>query len=33
VIWFSILGSLPFTLALPYADLFWTVVLSVASGL
>ena len=26
VIWFSILGVLPFTLALPYADLTWTVV-------
>ena len=24
VIWISILGVLPFTLALPYADLFWT---------
>ena len=24
VIWFSILGVLPFTVALPYADLFWT---------
>src|SRR5690606_36166084 len=24
VIWFSILGVAPFTLALPYADLFWT---------
>ena len=24
VIWFSILGVLPFTLALPYANLFWT---------
>ena len=24
VIWFSILGVLPFTLALPYADLNWT---------
>jgi FSR family fosmidomycin resistance protein-like MFS transporter len=33
VIWFSILGALPFTLALPYADLFWTGVLSVAVGL
>ena len=30
VIWFSILGVLPFTLALPYADLFWTDVLAVA---
>ncbi len=28
VIWLSILGSLPFALLLPYADLFWTVVLS-----
>jgi FSR family fosmidomycin resistance protein-like MFS transporter len=33
VIWFSILGVLPFTLALPYANLFWTVVLSVPIGL
>ena len=33
VIWFSILGCLPFTLALPYADLTWTVVLSVIIGL
>ncbi len=33
VIWFSILGVLPFTLLLPYADLFWTGVLSVAIGL
>lgn len=32
VIWFSILGVAPFTLALPYADLFWTTVLSVAIG-
>ncbi len=29
VIWLSILGSLPFALVLPYADLFWTGVLSV----
>ena len=29
VIWFSILGVLPFTIALPYADLFWTRALSV----
>jgi MFS transporter, FSR family, fosmidomycin resistance protein len=29
VIWLSILGCLPFALALPYADLTWTVVLSV----
>lgn len=33
VIWFSILGVLPFTLMLPYADLFWTKVLTVAIGL
>jgi FSR family fosmidomycin resistance protein-like MFS transporter len=33
VIWFSILGVLPFTLALPYADLTWTVVLSGVIGL
>jgi MFS transporter, FSR family, fosmidomycin resistance protein len=33
LIWFSILGALPFTLALPYADLFWTSVLSVFAGL
>jgi FSR family fosmidomycin resistance protein-like MFS transporter len=32
VIWFSILGVTPFTLALPYADLFWTSVLSVIIG-
>jgi len=32
VIWFSIFGVLPFTLALPYANLFWTGVLSVAIG-
>jgi FSR family fosmidomycin resistance protein-like MFS transporter len=33
VIWFSILGALPFALMLPYADLFWTGVLSVVVGL
>jgi FSR family fosmidomycin resistance protein-like MFS transporter len=33
VIWFSILGALPFTLMLPYADLFWTGVLSIVIGL
>ncbi|MFI4875363.1 MAG: MFS transporter [Blastopirellula sp. JB062] len=33
VIWFSILGVLPFTLALPYANLFWTAVLTVPIGL
>jgi FSR family fosmidomycin resistance protein-like MFS transporter len=32
VIWFSILGAAPFTLALPYVDLFWTAVLSVVIG-
>ncbi|ASQ04807.1 MFS transporter [Sinorhizobium meliloti WSM1022] len=33
VIWFSILGVVPFTLLLPYANLFWTGVLSVIIGL
>src|SRR5271163_3659053 len=33
VIWCSILGVLPFTLALPYSNLFWTGVLSVIIGL
>jgi MFS transporter, FSR family, fosmidomycin resistance protein len=33
VIWASILGVLPFTLALPYANLFWTVALSVLIGM
>jgi FSR family fosmidomycin resistance protein-like MFS transporter len=33
VIWLSILGSLPFALGLPYADLFWTGVLSVIISL
>ncbi len=28
----SILGALPFTLALPYTDLFWTVALTVPIG-
>jgi len=32
VIWFSILGILPFALMLPYANLFWTEVLSVIIG-
>jgi FSR family fosmidomycin resistance protein-like MFS transporter len=32
VIWVSILGVLPFTLMLPYANLFWTGVLSVIIG-
>jgi FSR family fosmidomycin resistance protein-like MFS transporter len=33
VIWVSILGVLPFSLALPYANLFWTDVLTVIIGL
>ena len=33
VIWFSILGTFPFALMLPYASLFWTGILSVAIGL
>jgi MFS transporter, FSR family, fosmidomycin resistance protein len=33
VIWFSILGTLPFSLALPYADLVWTNILVVVIGL
>ena len=33
VIWFSIVGAAPFTLMLPYADLFWTGVLSVVIGI
>ena len=33
VIWFSILGALPFALLLPYANLMWTGVLSVVIGL
>jgi MFS transporter, FSR family, fosmidomycin resistance protein len=32
VIWFSVLGALPFTLALPYANLFWTVALTIPIG-
>lgn len=32
VIWVSILGAVPFTLALPYANLFWTAVLSAIIG-
>ena len=32
VIWFSILGMLPFTMLLPYANLFWTGVLSMIIG-
>ncbi|RUU09329.1 MFS transporter, partial [Mesorhizobium sp. M6A.T.Ca.TU.002.02.2.1] len=33
MIWFSIVGVLPFTLALPYADFEWTMVLTVLIGL
>jgi FSR family fosmidomycin resistance protein-like MFS transporter len=33
VIWGSILGVLPFTLALPYVSLAWTIALAVAIGL
>jgi MFS transporter, FSR family, fosmidomycin resistance protein len=33
VIWVSILGVLPFTLILPYANLFWTTTLSIVIGL
>jgi FSR family fosmidomycin resistance protein-like MFS transporter len=33
VIWVSILGVFPFTFALPYADLFWTRLLTVVIGL
>jgi len=32
VIWWSILGVLPFTLLLPHVDLFWTAVLSIIIG-
>lgn len=33
IIWFSILGALPFTIALPYMDLLGTIALSVVIGL
>ena len=33
MIWVSILGVLPFTLALPHANLFWTSILSIVIGL
>jgi len=33
VIWFSVLGAAPFALMLPYADLFWTGILSVVIGI
>nr|WP_315163150.1 MFS transporter [uncultured Flavobacterium sp.] len=32
VIWFSVLGAAPFTLLLPYVDLFWTGILYVIIG-
>lgn len=32
VIWFSILGAAPFTLLLPHANLFWTIVLAIVIG-
>jgi len=33
IIWFSIVGAVPFTLALPFASLFWTVVLTTIIGM
>lgn len=33
ILWFSILGALPFTLVLPFADLFWTAVLTIIINL
>jgi FSR family fosmidomycin resistance protein-like MFS transporter len=33
VIWWSILGPLPFTLLLPYSNLFWTSIITVIVGL
>ena len=33
IIWFSILGAVPFTLMLPFANLFWTAVLTVIIGM
>jgi MFS transporter, FSR family, fosmidomycin resistance protein len=33
VIWFSILGTLPFSLALPHVNEFWTVALTIPIGL
>ena len=33
VIWCSILGVLPFTLAMPYVNLFWTAVFSAVTGM
>jgi FSR family fosmidomycin resistance protein-like MFS transporter len=33
ILWFSILGALPFSLMLPFADLFWTGVLTIVINL
>jgi len=33
MIWFSILGAAPFSLLLPYVDMFWSIVLCVLIGL
>lgn len=33
IIWISILGAAPFTMLLPYTDLFWTTILSVIIGI
>ena len=33
VIWFSIIGALPFALLLPYADFTWAAILSVLVGI
>ncbi len=33
VMWFSILGVLPFTIALPHVELYWTLALSIVIGL
>jgi MFS transporter, FSR family, fosmidomycin resistance protein len=33
IIWFSILGAVPFTLILPFANLFWTAVLTIIIGM
>lgn len=33
IIWFSVLGALPFTLALPFVNLFWTAAFSMIIGL
>jgi FSR family fosmidomycin resistance protein-like MFS transporter len=33
IIWFSILGALPFTLILPYVDLWWTGILTIIINL